>query len=437
LTALFSFPPQDFLLRLGMAARSLGTMRELKDGVRSLVRIGYDGSVHKIFRGTDADKRFANEVRVLKYLEEKECPFVPQVLDAEAEELRLVTTNCGHPVERLSEEKSKSLFDELEKEFGVRHDDPFMRNITYSPILNRFCIIDFELAAIIGIGGEKDDEASAAEADENSLLTLGWFGISQKGQYKAENEDSLIAFSADVGGTLPLELEGGGDLHKSGYVLAVSDGLGGHPGGALASTLVVSKLAKMLSGKVGNLRGNAQPLAVLTSAVEEVHHSINRMAAGKPDIDGMAATIVCGWFWERHLHFVHVGDSRIYRWRNGELTQLTNDHTRVGRMFRDGKVNERQARSHPMNHVLQQVVGGQHQVINPQVGSLQTAPGDWFIFCSDGITDGLWNKHVTELFENAVAGDFTPEELAKAVLERAYSAAGRDDTTLFAARVGG
>jgi serine/threonine protein phosphatase PrpC len=407
----------------------------MKDGVRSLVRIGYDGSVHKIFRGTDADKRFANEVRVLKYLEERDCPFVPQVLEIDPEKLLLVTTNCGHPVERLSEEKSKQLFDELEKEFGVRHDDPFMRNITYSSVLNRFCIIDFELAEIVG----EDTDDAGSDADKSRAefeLELSWFGISKKGKYKAENEDSLIAFSADVGGTLPLELEGSGDLHKGGFVLAVSDGLGGHAGGALASSLTVSKLAKTVSGKVGNLRGNAQPLAVLTSAVEEVHHSINRMAAGKLDIDGMAATIVCGWFWERHLHFVHVGDSRIYRWRDGELMQLTNDHTRVGRMFRDGKINERAARSHPMNHVLQQVVGGQHQVINPQVGSLQTSPGDWYIFCSDGVTDGLWNKHVTELFEQAVADYMTPEDLAKAVLERAYSAAGRDDTTLFTARVG-
>ena len=410
-------------------------MRELKDGIRSLVRIGYNGSVHKTFRGTDADKRFANEVRVLKYLEQRDCPFVPQVLEFYPQELRLVTTNCGKPVERLSEEKTRQLFDELESGYGVRHDDQFMRNITYSPVLNRFCIIDFELAEIVG---EAVDDSGNAEDDsgEKFALPLSWFGISEKGKYKAENEDSLIAFSADVGGTLPLELEGAGDLHDSGFVLAVSDGLGGHAGGALASKLVVSKLAKTLSGMLGHLRGNAQPLAVLTSAVEEVHDSINRMAAGKPDIDGMASTIVCGWFWEQHLHFVHVGDSRIYRWRDGELTQLTNDHTRVGRMFRDGKINERAARSHPMNHVLQQVVGGQHQVINPQVGSLHTLPDDWYIFCSDGVTDGLWNKHVTGLFEQAVAEQMTPEELARAVLQRAYGAAGRDDTTLFAARVG-
>jgi serine/threonine protein phosphatase PrpC len=407
-------------------------MRPLKDGIRSLVRIGYDGSVHKIFRGTDADKRFANEVRVLKYLEEQDCPFVPQVLEAHEDELRLVTTNCGKPVERLSEEKTRELFDELEKVYGVRHDDPFLRNITYSPYLNRFCVIDFELAELVsdtdGSSGLEDEEAHVA-------MTVSWSGVTEKGQRKPENEDSLMVFSADVGGTVPKDLLGEGELSASGYVLAVSDGLGGHAAGKLASTLVVSKLAKYLSGRVGNLRGNAQPLAVLVEAVEETHHSINRMAAGKANIDGMAATLVCVWFWGQHLHFVHVGDSRIYRWRDGELTQLTNDHTRVGRMYRDGLINERQMRSHPMNHVLQQVIGGQHQVVNPQVGSLHTEPGDYYLLCSDGVTDGLWNKHLKEIFENAEQRDCSARELAETILERATSAAGRDDTTLIIARI--
>ncbi len=418
----------------------------MKDGVRSLVRIGYDRSVHKTFRGTDADKRFANEVRVLNYLEERDCPFVPQVLSADPEKLHLVTTNCGQPVERLSEQKTSELFAELERDFGVRHDDPFLRNITYSPILSRFCIIDFELAEIVGDGAKKEQgesEPSGVPAANTTGLALRWRGLTAKGGRKPENEDSLMAFSADIGGTLPLELEGESNLNESGCVLAVSDGLGGHAAGALASKLVVRKLAKILAGKVGTLRGNAQPLVVLTESVEEVHDSVNRMAAANPDIDGMAATLVCAWFWGRHLHFVHVGDSRLYRWRKGLLTQLTNDHTRVGRMFRDGKVNEREARCHPMNHVLQQVVGGQHQVIRPQVGSLQTLPGDWYLLCSDGVTDGLWNKHIAEIFEQADADEQgrdlaggTPHDLAKQFLDRAYEAAGRDDTTLFVARIG-
>ncbi|MBK8091231.1 MAG: serine/threonine protein kinase [Verrucomicrobiaceae bacterium] len=124
-------------------------MQEAKNTQRALVRIGYDGRVHKNFRGPKAEERFANEVRVLKILEERGCDYVPRVLESDPEKLYLVTTNCGSRVERISEGKVKQLYDELEREFGVRHDDPFDRNITYRHSDGRFCIIDFELATVL------------------------------------------------------------------------------------------------------------------------------------------------------------------------------------------------------------------------------------------------------------------------------------------------
>jgi tRNA A-37 threonylcarbamoyl transferase component Bud32 len=123
-------------------------MQEVKDTVRAMVRIGYDGRVHKTFRGTNAKERFENEVRVLKYLEEKGCDFVPKVLEADPETLRLVTTNCGARVEHMSEEKMKQVFGKLEH-YGVRHEDAFLRNITYNAREGRFCVIDFEFATLL------------------------------------------------------------------------------------------------------------------------------------------------------------------------------------------------------------------------------------------------------------------------------------------------
>ena len=126
-------------------------MHEIKDTKQAKVRIGYDGRVHKHFRGPVADKRFANELLVLGYLEEKACPFVPRVLESEVSDLYMVTTNCGAIVAKISQEKLDSLFAELES-YGVRHEDPFARNVTYSAKLGRFCIIDFEFARIIETG---------------------------------------------------------------------------------------------------------------------------------------------------------------------------------------------------------------------------------------------------------------------------------------------
>ena len=123
-------------------------MKEEKNTQRSSVHIGFDGRVHKRFRGPMARERYENEVRVLKYLEEKQCPFVPRVLDTNDEELYLVTSNCGQRAEHISDEKCAALFGELEQ-YRVRHDDPMPRNITYDPRAGRFCVIDFEFATLL------------------------------------------------------------------------------------------------------------------------------------------------------------------------------------------------------------------------------------------------------------------------------------------------
>ncbi len=124
-------------------------MKEIKDTVRSLVRIAYDGSVHKTFHGTNKEERYATEVRVLKHLEAAGCDFVPRVIEHDDTKLYLVTSNCGQMVERLSKAKQQSLYDELEQ-YGVRHGDQALRNITYDSRRGRFCVIDFELAEILG-----------------------------------------------------------------------------------------------------------------------------------------------------------------------------------------------------------------------------------------------------------------------------------------------
>ena len=121
----------------------------LKDGIRSSVKIDFYGHVHKRFRGTDADKRYAMEVRVLKELEVRGCDYVPRLLEEHPEELYFVSTNCGKPADQISKEKSDQLFAILERDFGVRHLDAEPRNITYSANLGCFCIIDFELAEIL------------------------------------------------------------------------------------------------------------------------------------------------------------------------------------------------------------------------------------------------------------------------------------------------
>jgi predicted Ser/Thr protein kinase len=127
-------------------------MAVVKDTLRATVRVGYDGFVYKTFRGPAASERFANEVRVLRYLEARSCPFTPRLVDSEEAQLKIVTTNCGSRVDHLDEERRRELFAELEA-FGVRHDDPDMRNVTYRMSDGRFCLIDFEFATLLNPSG--------------------------------------------------------------------------------------------------------------------------------------------------------------------------------------------------------------------------------------------------------------------------------------------
>jgi tRNA A-37 threonylcarbamoyl transferase component Bud32 len=123
-------------------------MLQVKDTLRATVQVGFDGRVYKTFHGPDAPKRFQQEVRVLKHLEARGCSFVPRLLEADPAKLRIITTHCGTRVDHLDADRTRELFAELER-FGVRHDDPEMRNVTYRQSDGRFCIIDFELATIL------------------------------------------------------------------------------------------------------------------------------------------------------------------------------------------------------------------------------------------------------------------------------------------------
>jgi tRNA A-37 threonylcarbamoyl transferase component Bud32 len=125
-------------------------MQQVKDTLRATVRLSYDGKVYKTFHGPKAGERFSNEVRILRHLEAVNCPFVPRLLESNPEKLQIVTTNCGTRVDHLDEARTKELFAELET-YGVRHDDPEMRNVTYRQSDGRFCLIDFEFATILPV----------------------------------------------------------------------------------------------------------------------------------------------------------------------------------------------------------------------------------------------------------------------------------------------
>ncbi|MDP0489546.1 MAG: protein phosphatase 2C domain-containing protein [Verrucomicrobiota bacterium JB023] len=407
-------------------------MRELKDGIRSLVKLDWKGRVHKWFRGTDADKRYANEVAVLKALEERSCSYVPRLLEEHPDELYFVSTNCGAPATRITKEKATALFHELEHDYGVRHDDPEPRNVTYNAKQGRFNLIDFELAEILP-DPSTDTEQPGGQEHPSLVTRISWAAASRKGTLHAANDDFWLALSLDPDGSTNFPTEGEVILDPEHLILAVSDGIGGQAAGELASRLIMSWIRKHASQLHATAENDELFAKRLTALMEEAHEGLNNIAASQPEsLRGMGATLTLAYLLPGKIHYAHIGDSRLYLADGDEVTQLTEDHCDAWQAFKKGKISELTYRQHPRRSALYDAMGGGHPRIRPQIGTAPLPSEARLLICSDGIVNGLWERHIAEALRTP-ASDI--REIRDTTLNRAYQNSGTDDTTLILADI--
>ncbi|MEZ6134932.1 MAG: protein phosphatase 2C domain-containing protein [Pirellulaceae bacterium] len=406
-------------------------MHEAKNTQRALVRIGFDGRVYKLFRGPEAESRFANEVRVLKYLELRKCPFVPRLLGSNEQTLEIVTSSCGARVQHITDERVKEIFDELEQ-FGVRHDDPFLRNITYRASDGRFCVIDFEFAEIIGAPLSDTDEKLSPHS---SATRVRWSGKTDRGRFRANNEDAFLALLLDRRGIRYLGKTGEASLEDADFIFAVSDGMGGERSGEFASRIAIEKITLQLPSQfgLGEERFSAYSDEILLALFSSIHQDMLRLGRFDPNCRDMGATLTLAWFRRGRVYFGHIGDSRLYHLpRSGPMLQITEDHSHVGWLRRTGQINEREARFHPRKNVLTQALGAGHRYLNPQLGVLDYEPGDQFALCTDGVTDGLWDRAINDLL--CETSDDDQRSPAEQLVLAAVSESGRDNATAVVVR---
>ena len=267
---------------------------------------------------------------------------------------------------------------------------------------------------------------------------LKWFGRTDRGKVRPNNEDAFIGLQFDAREIHHLGKLGEAPTRTMDFVFAVSDGMGGAKAGEYASRLAVEKMAALLPRSFQQSASGLE--AGFPDLLAELFHQIHRalvfMGSSYPECSGMESTLSLCWFTPAWMFFAHIGDSRIYYLpgRQGGIKQLSHDDTHVGWLFRNGKLNERQARHHPRRNVLQKALGGGNQFVEPQVGAVAYEAGDIFLLCTDGLVDGLYDARMAELLRppQAAAAGADPAHL---LVQESLDQNGRDNTTALVIQV--
>ena len=267
---------------------------------------------------------------------------------------------------------------------------------------------------------------------------LHWSGHTDQGKVRKNNEDTFLGLQFDAQEIRHLGKIGDATTEHADFVFAVSDGMGGAMAGEFASKITTEKITRLLPRAYKQTAAglNAGFEDVLTELFEQIHRALLVLGGAYEECRGMGATLSLAWFAPGWMFFGHVGDSRIYYLpaREGVLRQISHDDTYVGWLFREGQLNERELKTHPRRNVLQKALGAGHQFVEPQVGAVSCEPGDMFLLCTDGVTDGLYDATILQLLRQP---DPTEAALNPAVriVQAGLDRSGKDNATALVVEV--
>jgi protein phosphatase len=233
-------------------------------------------------------------------------------------------------------------------------------------------------------------------------LVLRYAARSDRGLVRANNEDSVYAGAR---------------------LLALADGMGGHAAGEVASQLVIAALAHLDDDEPGG-----DLLSKLDTAVREGNSAIAAQVEADPELEGMGTTLTAILFAGNRLGLVHIGDSRGYLLRDGELTQITKDDTFVQTLVDEGRITLEEAHSHPQRSLIMRALTG-HEV-EPTLIMREARAGDRYLLCSDGLSDPVSHDTILEALQIADTA-----ESADRLIELALRGGGPDNVTVVVADV--
>ncbi len=215
----------------------------------------------------------------------------------------------------------------------------------------------------------------------------------------------------------------------SGYagprLLAVADGMGGQAAGEVASSEVISTIVQLDEDIPGS-----DILTSLGLAVQRANDQLRVMVEEDPQLEGMGTTLTALLWTGRRLGLVHVGDSRAYLLRDGQLTQITQDHTWVQKLVDEGRITEEEATTHPQRSLLMRALGsGDH--VEPDLSIREVRAGDRYLICSDGLPTVVSPQTI----EEALASYQGPHETVQDLIQLALRGGGPDNITCIVADV--
>jgi len=223
-----------------------------------------------------------------------------------------------------------------------------------------------------------------------------WASATHKGMVRDQNEDSLFPTSSG---------------ESTDEVLAiVADGMGGHVAGEVASRIAINAAASSDLGP--------------TDRVAAGNRAIREEVARDPGLEGMGTTMTLLRVEDNTATIAHIGDSRAYLLRDGELRQVTEDHTVAAEYVAQGQLSREEAASHPQRHMLLRTLGLTRFVDVDEV-EVDLAPGDRVLLCSDGLTEMVRDETIGKIL-----ADGSPDEVVWNLVETANDAGGVDNITV-------
>ncbi len=259
---------------------------------------------------------------------------------------------------------------------------------------------------------------------KNNTLAIEACAGTNTGLRRKRNEDEFIVID---------RYEDGMDTIRLGKMFAVADGMGGHPAGDMASKLACEGLKKAYygTGHIKRLISSISDHAVmkhLKDSIEVVQKDICNFESEHEECTGFGTTLTVMVLKGDRAFIGHIGDSRLYRLRNGELVRLTTDDTFVQEMIGMGTISPQEAAQSPYRHVLTQALGGGYEKIH--TFQERVRPGDRFLLCTDGLYDMVPETDIRDI----LSSHDKLEQVCDRLIEAALENGGRDNITVIVLR---